>query len=60
MQPVYGATCRADEIGTVEARATARYREDGLSRKWLLERFISGRPGPICLESPKSNEYTTC
>jgi len=60
MRPVYGAISRADEIGTVEARATARYREDGLNGKWLLERFISGRPGPICLESLKSNEYTTC
>jgi hypothetical protein len=60
MQPVYGAICRVDEVGTVETRATSRHREDGLSQKWLPERFISSHRGAICLESLKSNEYTTC
>jgi hypothetical protein len=44
MQPVYGAICGVDEVGTVEARATTRHREDGLRRNWLLERFIFKPP----------------
>ena len=60
MQPVYGAAYRVDEAGMVETNATTRHRENGRSRRLLLERFISSRSGPICLESLKSNEYTTC
>jgi hypothetical protein len=47
------------EDGAVEAHATLRRREDELRRRRLLERFASASDGWNCLESLKSNEYTT-